>query len=148
MMTPCQEVWIQSEAHPNFELPGVQTFDLVFRRNTVPQLIIGHTGAIVMAVQAVLAIALITAACVIGFRRWWRMGRSPMDLYPAAIGLGVLLYIVTSGTGSVWHRGVILAAPCALAFRHLPAWLTATVVCMVAVVTALLSAYYFKNTLG
>jgi len=139
---------IQSEAHPNFELPGIQTFDLVFRRNTVPQLIIGHTGAIVMAVQAVLAIVLIAAACIIGFRWWWRMGRSPMDLYPAAIGIGVLLYVVSSGTGSVWHRGVILAAPSALAFRHVPAWLTAVVVCVVAVVTALLSAYYFKNSLA
>ena len=139
---------IQSEAHPNFELPGVQTFDLVFRRNTVPQLLVGHTGAIVMAVQAVLSIGLILAACIIGSWWWWRNGRSPMDLYPAAIGLGVLLYIVSSGTGSVWHRGVVLAAPSVLAFRHMPAWLTTIVVSVVSVVTALMSAYFFKGNLA
>jgi hypothetical protein len=139
---------IQSEAHPNFELPGVQTFDLVFRHSTEPQILVGHTGAIIMAVQAVLAIAVILAACAIGFWRWWRVGRSPMDLYPAAIGLGVLLYIVSSGTGSVWHRGVVLAAPCALAFRHVPPWVTAILVCAVSVVTALMSAYYFKGNLA
>ena len=101
-----------------------------------------------MAIQAVLAIVLIVVACIIGLRRWWYRGRSPLDLYPAAIGVASLLFMVSSGTGSIWHRGVVLAAPSVLAFRHLPPWVTALFVGCAAVISALISAYFFKNTLG
>ena len=139
---------IQNQTTKTFDLPGVQTFQLIVDRTTRTQRFIGPTGAWLMSVQAVLAIALIVAGCVLGFRWWWRNGRSTLDLYPAAIGATTLLFVLSSGTGSVWHRGVVLAAPSALAFRRLPAWAIALLAVLAGTVTAFLSSYYFKNTLG
>jgi len=139
---------VQSPQRKQFEFPGTQLFDLVAHRSTVPQLIIGHNGAIVMAIQAVLAFCLVLAACVIGFRRWIRSGRSALDLYPAAAGASALVMMSASGAGSIWHRGIVLAAPCVVGFRRLPTWLLIPLAILISVVTALMSAYFFKNTLA
>ncbi len=95
-----------------------------------------------------LAIVLVVTACIVGLRHWWRRGRSRLDLYPATIGAVALAFMLSSGTGSIWHRGVMLAAPSVLAFRHLPPWVTGLLVAATAVVTALVSSYFFANTLG
>ena len=139
---------VQDSSRQSFALPGVQTFDLIVRRTTRTQIFIGHTGAWLLSIQAALAIALVVAACTVGLRRWWRCGRSRLDLYPATIGAVALVCMMSSGTGSIWHRGVMLVAPAVLAFRHLPAWVTALLVVATAVVTALVSSYFFANTLG
>ena len=48
---------VQDESNRTFSLPGTETFDLIVRRTTRTQLLIGHTGAWWLAVQAVVAIA-------------------------------------------------------------------------------------------
>jgi hypothetical protein len=141
-------VLAQSTKRQEFQFPGMQLFELIVRRSTVPQALVGRHGAIVMAIQAVLALCLVAAACVLGFRRWSRSGRSLLDLYPAAAGASALVFMSSSGVGSIWHRGIVLAAPCVVAFRRLPTWTLVVLAVVISVVTALMSGYFFKNTLA
>ena len=121
---------IQNETHETFgSLPGSQLYDLIVHRTTGTQILIGHNGAIIMAIQAVLAIAVVLAASSIGLRHWWRSERaerserSTLDLYPAVVGFVSILIMADSGTGSIWHRGLVLAAPSIVGFRRLPIWI-------------------------
>jgi hypothetical protein len=139
---------VQSPERKQFEFPGTQLYDFIVHRTTTVQLLVGHHGAIVMAVQASLACCLVLVACVLGFYRWYRSGRSTLDLFPAAVGASALVLMSLSGAGSIWHRGIVLAVPCVVGFRRLPTWLLFALALVIAVVTALMSAYFFKNTLA
>jgi hypothetical protein len=104
-----------------------------------------------MAIQAVLAITVVLAASSIGLRHWWRSERterSALDLYPAVVGFVSILIMADSGTGSIWHRGLVLAAPSIVGFHRLPLWVLALLAVAMALVTALISGYFFKNKLG
>jgi hypothetical protein len=139
---------VQSQDRKQFELPGTQLYDFIVHRTTTVQLLVGPHGAIVMAVQAALAGGLVLAACVVGFRRWFRSERSLLDLYPAAAGASALVLMSSSGVGSIWHRGIVLAAPCVVGFRRLPTWVLIALALVISVVTSLMSTYFFKNTLA
>jgi len=62
--------------------------------------------------------------------------------------MSALVLMSSSGAGSIWHRGIVLAAPCVVGFRRLPTWLLISLAAAISVATALMSGYFFANTLA
>jgi hypothetical protein len=129
-------------------VPGQDFLRLVFTHDTVSQHGLGSFYSWVLAVQGVLAIALVTVACTIAIRSWRGTAPEVSLVYPAAIGAGVVLGVLAlNANGGAWNRSVVLAAPCAVCLRRLPvAWMSAIVVA-VGAVTAVLSSSFFDGRL-
>ncbi len=128
--------------------PGQDFLRLVFRRDTFEQRNIGRPGAALLAGQAVVAVVLAGASAGLAAVGWRRDGPEPSRIYPALVGLAVVVGIlVDQATGGAWNRSVVLAAPCVVGLRRLPLPVLVVAVVAMGTITALLSYSYFKNTL-
>jgi hypothetical protein len=141
---------IQGENDKNFGgLPGSQIFHAIVDRNTVQQMMVGHRGGQIIAAQVLLEIVLVGAAVIVGVAAWRRHGRSPLDLYPAVIGISVFLGLAITGPHpSNWTRGIVLAAPSVLALRRVPKNVLIAILMATALVALLLSKYFFNTKLA
>ena len=127
--------------------PGEGFLRMVLSRNTPEQRPIGRGGAIVLAVQGVLAVVLTVVAAVLT-AVGWRRDRTPDVVYPALVGLAVIGGIlVDQAIGGAWNRSVVLAAPCVLCLRRLPLPVLVVTTLAVGAVTALMSRSYFGGLL-
>jgi hypothetical protein len=128
-------------------VPGTGFLRLVLHRNTAEQRRIGATAADALAVQGLLAVLLASAAAVRAAWAWLRT-RAEGDVYPAAVGLAVVVGILMlSATGGAWNRSVVLAAPSVICLRKVPFPLLVLLVGVTAVTTALVSRAFFAGTL-
>jgi hypothetical protein len=122
--------------------PGQGLLAIVFDRHTTPQRQLGPLGGDMLAVQALGALALAGGAAVVALRR--RPGRrATAALYPAAVGVGVVLALVLTNNPGAWNRSVVLAAPCVVCLRRVPTPVLAVVVVLVGATTALISRSFF-----
>ena len=128
--------------------PGQEFLRLIFTRTTFEQRSIGSFGGAVLGVQGVLTVLLTIWAAVRTTVGWRQGDRSPNSVYPALVGLAVMLSVLFYGaTGGAWNRSVVLAAPCVVCLRGMRlGWLLGTVA-VVGVTTALISRYFFAGTL-
>jgi hypothetical protein len=128
--------------------PGEDFLRLVFSRHTSEQQAIGRFGGAVLAVQGVLTVGLVAAAAGTCVRAWRRHRLDALELYPALVGVGVVVgVLVDSATGGAWNRSVVLAAPCVVCLRRLPLPVLGAVLVVVGTTTALISHYFFSGTL-
>ena len=128
--------------------PGQDFLRLIFTRSTAEQRSIGSFGGVVLAVQGVLAVLLTMGATARMALGWRRGDRSPAAVYPALVGLAVMLSILLHGAAwGAWNRSIVLAAPCVVCLRSMRIqWLIGIVV-VVGVTTALISRYFFAGSL-
>jgi hypothetical protein len=128
--------------------PGQEFLRLIFTRNSIEQRPLGTFGASVLAVQGALTVLLTVWATVRAALGWRRGNRSPSSVYPALVGLAVMLSVLLHGaTGGAWNRSIVLAAPCVVCLRGMrTGWLIGTLI-VVGVTTALISRYFFVGTL-
>ena len=98
--------------------------------------------------QGVLAVLLASAAAVRAAWAWLRT-RAEGDVYPAAVGLGVVVGILAlSATGGAWNRrSNSLAAPSVICLRKVPLPLLALLAGATAVTSAFVSRAFFAGTL-
>jgi len=127
--------------------PGSGLVQLVLHRNTPEQHRIGRTAADALAAQGVVAVA--TALLAAWSATWsWVKARLTADIYPAAVGLAVVVCIlILNANGGAWNRSVVLAAPCVLCLRRLPVVLLVPLVAVSAVVTTYVSQAFFVGNL-
>jgi hypothetical protein len=127
--------------------PGEIWIRLVVQRDTAEQRRIGTSAADALAVQGLLAVVMMAVATA--RTGWtWVETRVVDDVYPAAVGLAVVVSVLLiSATGGAWNRSVVLAAPCVICLRRLPFPLLALLVVISAVTTAFVSRAFFAGTL-
>ena len=78
----------------------------------------------------------------------WLRTRAEGDVYPAAVGLGVVVGILAlSATGGAWNRSIVLAAPSVICLRKVPLPLLALLAGATAVTSAFVSRAFFAGTL-
>jgi len=127
--------------------PGENFIRLVVQRDTVEQNYIGSTAAIALAFQGLLAVGTMLLATCWTVKHWVR-SRALDDVYPAAVGLAVVLSVaLLSANGGAWNRSIVLAAPCVLCVRRLPWPALAVLVVATGVTTAFVSRAFFAGTL-
>jgi hypothetical protein len=128
--------------------PGQDFLRLIFTQNTVEQKLIGRFGGAVLAVQGAVAVSLSGAAAVVAALAWRRKGRDPALLYPALVGIAVVLSVLLlAANGGAWNRSVVLAAPCVICLRRVPLPVLCAIVAVVGITTALISRSFFVGSL-
>jgi hypothetical protein len=80
---------------------------------------------------------------VVVARDWFRDRRDAVNVYPAMVGLVLLLALVF--TNNTWNRGVVLAAPCVVCLRRVPLPLLWGIILVTGVTTALISRSFFNG---
>ena len=128
--------------------PGQDFLRLLFTRSAAEQRPLGSFGGVVLAVQGALAVLLTVGATARTALGWRRGDRRPADVYPALVGLAVMLSILFHGAaGGAWNRSIVLAAPCVVCLRTMRIkWLIGLVI-VIGVTTALMSRYFFAGSL-
>jgi len=127
--------------------PGDYLFHLVIQRDTEEQNLIGREAALALALQGLIAVATVLLSTFVTAGSWAK-ARIVDDVYPAAVGLAVVLSIVLlSANGGAWNRSVVLAAPCVVCLRRLPWPLLALIVAVSGLTTAFVSRAFFAGTL-
>jgi hypothetical protein len=128
--------------------PGQDLLRLVFTHGTTQQRNLGQFYGSVLSVQALITVALVAAAGVIAYVSWRRRGPDVSLVYPAAVGIAVVLVVTAlNSQGGAWNRSVVLAAPCVVCFRRVPLAALCAMVVGVGVVSAVLSATFFDGRL-
>jgi len=123
--------------------PGQEFFLTIFKRNSDVQRQIGAFGGAMLAVQAIVAIAVSGLAAATTAIRWRRREGDPAALYPALVGIVVVLFLILVSNAGAWTRSVALAAPCVVCLRRIPTPLLCALVVMVGLTTALMSRSFF-----
>jgi hypothetical protein len=128
--------------------PGQDLLRLVFTHGTIQQKHIGQFYGSVLSVQAMLAVILAVAAAAIAYAGWRRHGPDVSMVYPAAVGLAVVVVVsALNSNGGAWNRSVVLAAPCVVCLRRLPAPALLLITVLVGATSAVLSASFFDGRL-
>jgi hypothetical protein len=116
---------------------------LIFKRDSVDQMLIGRFYGAVLAFQAIAAILLAGSALAIAIGGWRRKEREPALLYPALIGIAVVVgTLLLPSTGS-WNRSIVLAAPCVVLLRRIPFPVLCVVIGIVGATTVIMSRAFF-----
>ena len=127
--------------------PGSGLVRLLVNGNTSEQKRMGPTAGAALAVQGVVALGTAFLAATLTARHWFRQ-RMTDNVYPAAVGLSVVLFMATlNANAAAWNRSVVLAAPCVICLRKVPMWLLLPLVAVTAVTTALVSQAFFAATM-
>jgi hypothetical protein len=130
------------------KVPGQDFLRLVFLGTTAEQQFLGGWTRWVLSVQGLLAVLIAGTAGALAFMAWRRRRADALLLYPAAVGVAVILGILTlNANGGAWNRSVVLAAPSVLALRTLPKALLVAAVIAVGVTTAIISNGFFDGRL-
>jgi hypothetical protein len=128
--------------------PGQDFLRLVFTHGTIMQHNLGSFYGSVLSVQALIAVLLAGGACAIAYTSWRRYGPDVALVYPAAAGIAVVLIVMAlNSNGGAWNRSVVVAAPCVVCLRKLPAPVLCALVVVVGIVSAVLSATFFDGRL-
>jgi len=106
-----------------------------------------HFDLDVLSLQAFESIFLAIGSAVVAAISWRRSGRDATLLYPACVGVVVILSLFIVDHAGTWNRSVILAAPCVVCLRRLPLPLLCVLVVVVGVTGALISRPFFTNYL-
>jgi hypothetical protein len=104
-------------------------------------------GRDALSFQAVLALALVGSAFVLTAVGWMRKARDASRVYPAMVGVVVILGLFVADHVGIWNRSVVLAAPCVVCLRRLPLPLLLVMVAVVGATSAVVSHYFFNFTL-
>jgi len=123
---------------PHLYLPGIPS-SLVAN--------LGQPGTHVLVAQAVFALLLVGAAVAVVVIGRSRSGSFDADLVLALMSLSVVVGDVISSSAGTWSRSILLALPAALVLRRLPRWALIVILVAGAVITALVSNYFFDNRL-
>jgi hypothetical protein len=97
--------------------------------------------------QAAFALLLVIGSVVIVVARRVRGSSFDEDLVLALIGACVVVGDMLSGSAGAWSRSILLALPSVLCLRRLPRWALVVVLVVAAVITAVISQYFFDNRL-
>jgi hypothetical protein len=128
--------------------PGEEFLRLLFTHNTLEQKKLGTFAGTILSIQAVITVLLTAAAAVVTGVQWRRRVRDPLQIYPALVGVAVVLLVLFhAANGGAWNRSIVLAAPGIVCLRRIPLPLLWALVAIAGVVTALLSRSFFANTL-
>lgn len=127
--------------------PPWQALLSLFELKTTDQKKIGSFYAEVLAFQAVLGICLTGAAALKALITSRKRLRDASSLYPAFVGVSVLLGCLVFTSTSAWNRSLVLAAPSVVCLRRIPLGLLCAIVTVVAITTAAISHCFFNNTL-
>ena len=119
-------------------------YQIFVSRNTIEQTQMGRTSAPLYSLQVVIAIGISVASVVVEARHWLRNRRDALNVYPAMVGIAVILALVF--TNNTWNRSVVLAAPCVVCLRRVPLPLLWVIVGIVGITTALISRSFFNGT--
>jgi hypothetical protein len=128
--------------------PGAYFLRLLVQENTIEQKFVGKDAGAVLALQGAMAVIMAGVAGVLSL--WhgrWRHP-TPHSIYPAMVGGVVTLGVIAVNTrAGAWDRSIVLAAPCVVCLRHLPTWMLGGVCVVVLAATAILSHFFFNNTM-
>jgi hypothetical protein len=128
--------------------PGQDFLRLLFTHGTIQQRNLGRFYGSVLSVQAIIAVALVAAAAAIAYVGWRRFGPDVSLVYPAAVGIAVVLFVIAlNSNGGAWNRSAVLAAPCVVCLRRLPLAILGPIVVVVGITTAVLSSTFFDGRL-
>jgi hypothetical protein len=128
--------------------PGQDVLRLVFTHGTIQQKHLGQFYGSVLSVQALLAVGLSAGAAAVAYVGWRRDGPDTATIYPAAVGLAVVVVVAAlNSNGGAWNRSVVLAAPCVVCLRRLPTPALLAITFVVGVTSAVLSASFFDGRL-
>jgi len=121
--------------------------DLVFAQKTNLSGVIGPLASNVLAIQAYGAIALAVASAAIAICFWRRKDRQAAHIYPALVGITVIVGLLVTNNTSTWYRGVVLAAPCVVCLRRIPMRWLIPIVAIMGTLTAIISPSFFNGRL-
>jgi hypothetical protein len=122
---------------------GRQFYEIFVSRNTIEQTQMGRASAPLYSLQVLIAIGISVASVVVEARQWLRNRRNALNVYPAMVGIAVILALVF--TNNTWNRSVVLAAPCVVCLRRVPLPLLWVIVGIVGITTALISRSFFNG---
>jgi hypothetical protein len=120
---------------------------LIFEARSIEQRPLGSLARTALSVQAGFSIALSGLAAALAFVGRRITALEAETVYPAMVGMGVVLGVLAAGNNSGWNRSIVLAAPCVVSLRKLPMPLLAAIVMLVAIVTYILSGSFFSGAL-
>ena len=128
--------------------PGVDFLRMLFTQNTVEQHAIGGFAGTMLAVQALLAIVIAAIGTWLVWKAWRSGDHDNRIIYPAAIGVGVVLGVLflSAGAGS-WNRSIVLAAPCVVCVRRLPYAALLPLIAVASITAAVLGHSFFVGSL-
>ncbi len=128
--------------------PGMDFLRMLFTQNTVEQHSIGGFAGAILAVQALLAIVLAVVGACLAWKSWRSVDHDKLIIYPAAIGVGVVLGVLflSAGAGS-WNRSIVLAAPCVVCVRRLPYAFLFPLIAIAGFTAAVLGDSFFAGSL-
>jgi len=127
--------------------PGQDFLRYLITQNTAEQRVLGRAFGAVLAVQTIVACSVSAAAAVVTERLFRRGEPTNSLLYPALVGLCVVLGLVFVSNAGAWNRSVVIAAPCVVCFRRVPIKWLLTVLVIIGLTTAVISRSFFNNTL-
>jgi len=130
----------------NSGFPGRDFLKLIFTQRLDSQPFIGRFYGVILAVQSLIACLLGAAAAWVTALAWRQKDRDVSNLYPALVGITVVLGILFFSSGA-WNRSVVLAAPCVVCLRRAPMRWLCTALVVVGLTTALISRSFFSNSL-
>ena len=116
----------------------------------IPQALVdslGRPALHVLLIQAAFALLLLGSAAVVVVGRRRQTGAFDEDLVLFAAGAAVVLGDVISSSAGTWSRSILLALPALLCLRRLPPWILTVIIIASAIITAVLSQYFFSNRL-
>jgi hypothetical protein len=117
--------------------------------NTSPQQkMLGTDGGRLFAIQTGLALTIVIAAVRSALVRWRRAGtRATADVLLACSALGVVIGLILMPNSAGFTRSIVLAAPGAICLRRMPTWVLVGLAAAVGTTSALISRYFFENTM-
>jgi hypothetical protein len=129
-------------------VPGEDFVRLLLTQRTDSEKGLGHFYSSVLAVQGVVVVLLVAFAAVIAIKSWRSSAPDLSLVYPASVGIAVVLGVVALNTnGGACNRSVVLAAPCAVCLRRLPFAILCIIVVATGAVTAIMSSSFFEGRL-
>jgi hypothetical protein len=124
---------------------GHDFYQLFVTRDTVEQTQMGRASAPLLSLQVLIAIGISFAGVAITGRQWLRKQRHALLVYPAMIGITVVLALSLTNS-QTWNRSVVLAAPCVVCLRRVRMPLLWVIVGIVGITTALISRSFFNGS--
>jgi hypothetical protein len=103
--------------------------------------------AVMMALQAWVAVVLIGLATWLTIREWRRRLPHSADLYPTLAGLATVVGLIVYSDGSAWYRSIVVAAPAVVVLRKLDIKWQVLILAVVAVSAGAVSYGFFKGSL-
>ncbi len=127
--------------------PVTYLLDLLVTATTVQQHLIGRFGARVLSLQVAVILAITGTAAGVAGKAYREHRQDPATTIAACVGVGVVVGMLVSQNVSAWNRSVVLAAPCIVGLRKLPATVLVPITVVTAVATVLLSRYFFQGSM-